>query len=136
VTFARGPIAPHPEQVTTTNCVCSLLNVATVRCVFAQNGHGRKSMLCIGVSFAEDKRNSCKVLAAPAAGPTDGRHRGCAVPGVGNRPSCTSCESQCRATVALRTNHRLSAKSVSNRISWRNGHRDRMCILSQIGNQF
>jgi hypothetical protein len=85
-------MAPHPEQVTTTNCVCSWLNVATVRCVFAQNGHGRKSMLCIGVSFADDKRNPCKVLAAPAAGPTDGRHKGHAAAGVGNRPFCTSFE--------------------------------------------
>jgi hypothetical protein len=48
--FARGPIAPHPEHVTTTNCVRSEPNVATVKFSLAQKGQGRKLMLRIGVS--------------------------------------------------------------------------------------
>jgi hypothetical protein len=102
--FARGPIAPHPAHVTTTNCVCSSFNVETLRCVLAQNGHGRKSMVRIaGLVCGDDKRHSRKVLAAPATGPTDGRDKGRAVPGVGNRSSCTSFSMQsCAATCARR----------------------------------
>jgi hypothetical protein len=96
VTFARGPIAPHPEHITTTDCVCSDPDVATVKFSLAQKGQGRKLMVGIWRSVGDDTRHSRKVLAVPAAGPTDGCHKGCAVVGVRDRPCCTSFTSTSR----------------------------------------
>jgi hypothetical protein len=95
--FARGPIAPHPEHVTTTNCVCPEPNVATLKLSLAQKGQGRRLIVGIRDSAGDDKRQPRKVLAAAVVGPTDGRNDRCAVVDVGNRPSCTSFE--CYSTV-------------------------------------
>jgi hypothetical protein len=47
-------------------------------------------MVGIWLSVGDDTQHSRKVLAVPAAGPTDGCHKGCAVVGVSDRPCCTS----------------------------------------------
>src|SRR5438105_8055770 len=99
--FARGPIAPHPEHITTMNCFCSSPKVTTVNLWLAQKGQGRSLIRGIGLALAEDKRSSRKVLAASTAGPTGGRPKGYAVSDVRNTPSCTSFESSFVATTRV-----------------------------------
>ena len=48
VRFARGPIAPHPEHVTATNCRCLVTDVATLKFSLAQKGQAR-NLIVVGI---------------------------------------------------------------------------------------